>query len=249
MRRYAKRAAGALLGLAGGLTHVAVQAQLQTPLSTLDPAGPVAARVTSVWWAMLAGAGFAFVVTVLLAAIAILRRDRGSSRRPPRALLWGGGLAMPICAILALLAYTIHGGTAIRPIGGDNAFQVTVTAQQFRWTAQYPGGAPTGGVEENRVLIPTGRPVDVTGTSTDVIHGFWIPRLGGKVDTIPGRLTTVRLQADKPGVYRGVCAEFCGVWHARMIIEVEALDDAAFIAQFPQQARQLGMTPPQGNTP
>jgi cytochrome c oxidase subunit 2 len=78
------------------------------------------------------------------------------------------------------------------------------------------------------VHIPAGEPVDFHITSRDVIHSFWIPRLGGKMDAIPGRINILRLQADAPGIYRGVCAEFCGVGHALMPFEVHAHDASEF---------------------
>ena len=152
------------------------------------------------------------------------------------ALLVGGGLVLPGVVIVALLAYGIRAGHAMLP-GAAPAFRVDVTAQQWRWTAQYPDGALVGEPVDNRIFIPAGRPVHVTVRSVDVIHSFWVPRLGGKIDAIPGHENTIRLQADRPGIYRGLCAEFCGARHAHMVMEVEALDDAAFRARFRQGAQ------------
>ncbi|WP_017758163.1 cytochrome c oxidase subunit II, partial [Pseudacidovorax intermedius] len=75
----------------------------------------------------------------------------------------------------------------------------------------------------NELRLPAGRAVDVHTRSADVIHGFWVPRLGGKLDAVPGRTLVVRLQADRPGTYRGVCAEFCGAGHAHMPMVVQAM--------------------------
>ena len=72
------------------------------------------------------------------------------------------------------------------------------------------------------VHIPAGREIEFVVTSTDVIHSFWIPRLGGKIDAIPGHFNTISLSADRPGRYGGVCAEFCGEGHGIMQFEVEA---------------------------
>ncbi|MCK7493505.1 MAG: hypothetical protein MZW92_20765 [Comamonadaceae bacterium] len=82
----------------------------------------------------------------------------------------------------------------------------------------------------DELRMPAGRAVDIHTESRDVIHSFWVPRLGGKLDAIPGHVRVVRLQADAPGVDRGVCAEFCGVGHADMAMTVVAMEPAAFDA-------------------
>jgi cytochrome c oxidase subunit 2 len=206
------------------------------PLSALDPAGPASAAVADVWWVMLWGATAAFCLTVALAVHAVCRRRTGTDRAPVGTLLVGGGLVLPGVVIVALLLYGIRAGHAMLP-GAEGAFRVGVTAQQWRWTAQYPDGELIGEPVDNRIVIPAGKPVHLTVRSVDVIHSFWVPRLGGKIDAIPGHENTIRLQADAPGIYRGLCAEFCGRLHAGMYMEVEALDEAAFAARYRQGAR------------
>ena len=90
---------------------------------------------------------------------------------------------------------------------------------------------PANGVRlRNEMRVPVGRPVDVHTQSVDVIHSFWVPRLGGKLDAVPGRTLVVRLQADRAGTYRGQCAEFCGAGHAHMTMTVIAMEPADFDA-------------------
>jgi cytochrome c oxidase subunit II len=89
-----------------------------------------------------------------------------------------------------------------------------------------------------------GHPVDVQTRSADVIHSFWVPRLGGKLDAIPGRTLVVRLQASQPGTFRGQCAEFCGLEHAHMVLVVHAMEPADFDAWL--EAAQAGAS--QGTT-
>jgi cytochrome c oxidase subunit 2 len=90
---------------------------------------------------------------------------------------------------------------------------------------------PASGVQLRDALrLPVGRPVHVHVGSRDVIHSFWVPRLGGKLDAIPGRTQVVRLQADEPGTFRGQCAEFCGLHHAHMVMTVIAMPAAEFDA-------------------
>lgn len=206
------------------------------PLSALDPAGPASADVAAVWWAMLWGATAIFAVTVALAVYAACRRPAPAARAPVAWLLVGGGLILPGVVIVALLAYGVRAGHAMLP-GAAPAFRVDVTAQQWRWTAQYPEDELVGEAVDNRIIIPAGKPVHLKVKSIDVIHSFWVPRLGGKIDAVPGHENTIRLQADRPGIYRGVCAEFCGELHAHMYMEVEALDEPAFAARFKQVAQ------------
>ncbi len=101
---------------------------------------------------------------------------------------------------------------------------IGVTAKMWWWEVRYHD--PVSGrevVSANEIRIPAGRPVYLGLTSSDVIHSLWVPALNGKMDTVPGRVTGLTLHADKPGVYRGQCAEFCGEQHARMALHVVAL--------------------------
>jgi cytochrome c oxidase subunit 2 len=100
----------------------------------------------------------------------------------------------------------------------------------WSWHFTQPGEGGAMVATVGTLYVPAGRPVDVIVTTEDVIHSFWVPRLGGKLDTIPGRITILRLQADEPGEYRGQCAEFCGVGHAHMQFVVNALSEEDFAA-------------------
>src|SRR5207237_4857130 len=107
---------------------------------------------------------------------------------------------------------------------------------QWWWEVQYRMGDLTQYVTTaNEIHIPAGRPVDLQLVSADVIHSFWAPRLHGKVDLIPGMDNRIRLQADRPGVYQGACAEFCGLQHARMRFVVVAEESPAFEAWLEHQ--------------
>src|SRR5690606_1029345 len=90
---------------------------------------------------------------------------------------------------------------------------------QWWWEVRYPD---SGVVTANKLHLPVDRPVDLDVTSADVIHSFWVPRLGGKIGMIPGRHNRIRLQADLPGTFRGQCSEFCGTQHTHMILDVQA---------------------------
>lgn len=137
-----------------------------------------------------------------------------------RWVIWGG-LVLPILSMTVIVAFGIPAGHRMLPFGPEegDVFTVEVTAHQWRWEVHYPGA----GIRlEDELHIPAQTPVDVRLTSADVIHSFWVPRLGGKLDMLPGRTNVLRLHADSPGTYRGQCAEFCGQGHAHMKFTVIA---------------------------
>jgi len=117
----------------------------------------------------------------------------------------------------------------------DTECVINVTGQQWWWEVDYPVQDGCGGVSgvivtSGQMVIPVGTPVLVRGTSRDVIHSWWIPRLNGKRDMVPGRVQTNRIQADEPGIYSGQCTEFCGLSHANMRMEVIAMNPDDFEA-------------------
>ncbi|MET0248277.1 MAG: cytochrome B, partial [Sphingobium sp.] len=178
------------------------------PLSTLDAAGPAASDIATLWWVMLGGAA---LLTLLVLTLLALPFSKGRAARKGGTKLWLGalGLAMPAAVLTVLLGYALMLGerTIARP--APDVVTVEATARQWVWTFRTPSGAESQGT----LHIPAGRPIDVRLASADVIHSFWVPRLGGKMDAIPGQVNVLRIQADAPGVYQGVCAEFCGLDH------------------------------------
>ncbi|WP_370689750.1 cytochrome c oxidase subunit II [Phenylobacterium sp.] len=185
----------------------------EAPLSTLAPAGEAAHVIALLWWVMLAGAVVIFVGVVGAALLPLVTRRLG----PPseRVMLVGGGLVFPGVVLLALLVAALIIGDRLSPRGEPDVLRIEAEAHRWAWTFRYPDqpGAPS---TEGVLHVPAGRPFEVHVTSRDVIHSFWAPRLGGKIDAIPGHVNVIRLQADAPGVYRGQCAEFCGGGHAAM---------------------------------
>ena len=147
--------------------------------------------------------------------------DAAQARRVHRRWIIGGGILLPLGCITVLLAFGIPMGHSMLPLppAQGEALEIHVTAHQWRWEVRYP---EAGIALRDELHIPAGRPVDIHLSSADVIHSFWVPRLGGKLDAIPGRTHVLRLQADAPGVYRGQCAEFCGSGHAHMQFRVIA---------------------------
>ncbi len=188
------------------------------PLSTLDPAGPAAERIALIWWVMLAGATVIFAFVMALAIYAFKQERRGRDI-PDRTILWGGGLVFPIVVLVALLVYGLRDGEALLPLPtGEPVYTVQAIGRQWEWVFVHPDGS----IRINEMHIPAGQPVNVIVRSEDVIHSFWVPRLAGKIDAIPGRETVMRLRADRPGAYPGQCAEFCGLLHADMFFTLYA---------------------------
>lgn len=155
--------------------------------------------------------------------------DDVRAERTQNRWLIGGGLVLPSICIAVLLAFGIPAGHSMLPLPPEEgeALTVEVTAHQWQWEVYYP---EQGIRLYNELHIPANTPVDVHVTSSDVIHSFWVPRLAGKADAIPGHTNVLRLKADEPGDYRGQCAEFCGSGHAHMQFEVSAHSQADFEA-------------------
>ena len=148
-------------------------------------------------------------------------------RRPRRANAWiwvaGGGIAFPVVVLSALLAYSTMRELQLQKPSAASLV-IEVSGVQWWWEVRYRDSATGREIRSaNELRVPVGRPVTLGLTTTDVIHSFWVPALGGKVDMIPGRVQQLRIQVAQPGVYRGVCAEFCGDQHAKMALHVVAV--------------------------
>ena len=200
--------------------------------NTLDPASKQEHAISTLWWVMLTGATIGFAVILLLLLLGWLRRNRpnlpfGLGERTANGIVVVMGVALPI-ALLSLLffwsdVYVIRKTEA--PKASSTAFTIDVVGHQWFWEIRYPG---TGAVTANELHIPVNTRVNVVGTTADVIHSFWVPALNRKIDLIPGRRNRVLLDADRTGVFRGQCAEFCGLQHAHMALLVFVQSRPAF---------------------
>ncbi len=207
------------------LLLTALLAGCSGPLSSLDPAGPSARSGALLWWGMFIYASIVLVAVVGLWLYAMKRpadaRDEAAQRRVHNRWIIGGGVILPTASIFILLLFGIPMGHRMLPLPPDNgpALRVDVIGHQWWWEVRYPNSTI---LLTNELHIPAGVPIDIHLSTADVIHGFWVPRLGGKLDAIPGRVNVLRLEADEPGVYAGQCAEFCGLHHATMKFTVTA---------------------------
>ena len=187
------------------------------PLSTLDPAGPAAASIATLWWTMLAGAAVLFVLVMVLFALVILHPGWGARLSPARWIVLGG-LCLPAVVLTPLVSYALMTGERLLPRHAAEPLRIEAEARQWHWTFRYPGYG--GMITEGVLHLPAGVPVDIVVISRDVIHAFWIPRLAGKIDAVPGHANLLRIQADVPGRYQGLCNEFCGSGHSGMRFDV-----------------------------
>lgn len=191
-------------------------------LSTLDPAGPYAGTIADLWWIMLIGAGLILALVLVLLGLVFFRPGFGR-RLSPKGWMIAGGLFLPIPVLIALMTYGMAQGEYLLGAWQREPVIARVEARgaMWQWSFRYPD-LETEIRTDGTLHIPAGGVVEVRVTSADVVHSFWIPRLAGKIDAVPGHETVVRIRADAPGRYGGICAEYCGTGHAGMRFAVEA---------------------------
>lgn len=157
---------------------------------------------------------FAAAVAILALVLALLALAWRPGRRVPmragRERIWIGGLglAFPVAGLLLLLGYGLAVGERLIPRDAPDIVRVQAEARRWAWTFTYDS-AP-GRTTTDVLHIPAQRPVHVSITSSDVIHSFWVPRLAGKLDAIPGHVNVLRIEADEAGVFAGQSSEFSG---------------------------------------
>lgn len=175
---------------------------------------------------MLAGAGLLTVFVIGLLWLVYRLPGFGSGLGGDKWMLYGG-LVMPGIVLTALVGFALFAGERLLAHPGDGVPRVAAQGEMWNWRFSYPD---IPGAAETEVLhIPVGQAVDVLVTSVDVIHSFWVPRLAGKIDAIPGHQNIVRIEADREGTYQGICAEFCGLGHTdmRFVVIAHAQEDYA----------------------
>jgi cytochrome c oxidase subunit II len=191
-------------------------------LSTLDPAGPIASEVAILFWAMFAGAMFFTFLVGAMFLVTLRRRNAGSgSKKVPAPQLWTHwlGIIMPLIVLALLLVPTIVVGE--RHFVRDNSHPtVRAYAEQWTWQFAQVDAAGNEGPLSPQLELVAGQPTIIELVSEGVIHSFWVPRLAGKMDVVPGKLNRHLILADAPGRYLGQCAEYCGVGHDFMRFEV-----------------------------
>ena len=229
------------------LLLLAVTGEPPRNLSIFDPASPPAEAVRSLSILVFAITGFIFVVVegILLYCIVRFRRTAGTaSTEPPQVygsqpieIAWTAAPGLIVFVLVLVTTRTLWDVDKTPPVprSGDNALFVTVVGRQWWWEYRYEhyNGRPLAFNTANELHIPAGeegvdRPVHLTLKSADVCHSFWVPRLAGKMDLIPGRTNHLWFQTDQAGLFVGQCAEYCGTQHANMLLRVSVDSPAEF---------------------
>jgi cytochrome c oxidase subunit 2 len=245
-RELGARARGYAFALAG-LALVLLTAgcgQSQGGQSTLHPESDQSRKILHLWWGMLAAAAVVFAGALVLLALAWRRRNReglpavGEDEGVSTGLVVAFGIVIPVVCLITLFFIANIGvvNATSAPKPGQSKMNMTVVGHQWFWEIRYPG---TQAVTANELHIPARTSVDVRLLSADVIHSFWVPELNKKVDMVPGHPNQIELYADRPGVYRGQCAEFCGLQHANMAMAVYVDTPARFRAWLANESKPL----------
>jgi cytochrome c oxidase subunit 2 len=198
--------------------------------SVQNPAGPQAERIYSLWVFLIIVAGVVFFVIVGAALFALRRATRSSEPMPDDEVTHrrqtqtvAAAIAVTAVILFVFFIYSLTTGRALASLPAKSALTIQVTGRQWWWDVEYVDTVPSRRVvTANEIHVPVGVPVQIIGTAHDVIHSFWVPNLHGKKDLIPGHTTAMWFQADTAGLYRGQCAEFCGLQHAKMALWVVA---------------------------
>ncbi len=207
-------------------------------LSIFDPASPPAASIRDLTFLVFAITGFIFVVVegVLIYTLIRFRRSRNAGSEPPQVygskpieIAWTAAPALIVFILILVTTRTLWEVeiNLPKPKAGDGALFVTVTGRQWWWQYTYDhyDGKELGFTTANELHVPlspagVAKPIYLTLESADVCHSFWVPRLAGKTDLLPGRTNHMWFQPDQPGLFVGQCAEYCGTQHANMLLRV-----------------------------
>lgn len=222
------------------------------PLNYLTAYSTKSAPVVALTWGLLAISVAVILIILLFVTWGIWRRGSFQTLAGMASLPIGEtsaglswlyiGVGVSTVVLLATVVWTMWVLAKVDAAPSKPAFTIQITGHQWWWEAHYVGADPSRSfTTANELHIPTGSPVLIELTSTDVIHSFWVPPLSGKTDTIPGHTNVTWLDATQPGIYRGQCTEYCGVQHAKMGLLVVAQTPSDFSAWW---SHQLTSPPP-----
>ena len=223
--------------------------------NAVHPGGIQAAHILQLWNGTLALCLLVFVAVLGACLIAVWRAPRGTGATEPdvgapgareqrllRAVRWSAIFA--VAGLISLLAGNIFTGRALAELPIENALRIELHGHSWWWEARYHDPLTAQRfATANELHLPVGRAAIITMHSDDVIHSLWVPNLHGKLDLIPGRTTEIRLRADHAGLYRGQCAEFCGLQHTMMALLVVADPPTEYARWAERQTRQAPQPP------
>lgn len=208
------------------------------PQSALDPGGPQAHSLAWLIWVFTAICGAVWLAVMGMVAAALWRQGRAATDAAPPDAARENRMSVVVVAatlatVLIIAGLTILSFSATRTLYAEagEPLLVRLRGYQWWWEVTYTDPRPDRFITSaNEIRVPVGRPVRLELAAADVIHSFWVPQLGGKQDLIPGRDNILTFTVARPGIYRGQCAEFCGLQHAHMALVVIALPAEEFEA-------------------
>lgn len=217
-------------------------------LPALDAHSIQAGEIAQLSWVLFGGGAAILLLVVAAAWLAVNGSDAVRRRLADPRTIVACGLVLPTVVLGALLVLNVGlmRSVAQAPSSKPDTLGIAVTGEQWWWRVVYSGTDGRRIETANEIRIPVGRDVVFTLASADVIHAFWIPSLGGKMDMIPGRETRLRVHATRPGVFRGPCAEYCGGPHALMTLHVTAMPAEEFEAWLAQEHSNAAPAPADG---
>lgn len=242
-RSCASTTKGRWAGTEAWLPAVCLLAGCTREQSAVDPGGPQAEQIARLFWTMTGAGSLIFAIVIVLLALA-LWRSRGSDE--PRPLTWHqsrrlvllAGIVVPGLVLFAFVYASARIDRATTDGPPTATMTIEVIGHRWWWEVNYlDRDLKPLATTANEIHVPVGQPVRVLLRSADVIHSFWVPNLNGKTDLIPGKTNTAWLQAARPGIYRGQCAEFCGMQHAHMAFLVIAADPDQFASWLARQSQ------------
>jgi cytochrome c oxidase subunit 2 len=223
--------------------------------NAINPAGPNAQNLSNLWWLMFIVCSIVYVFVMIALFLSLRGRtseaaERGFVLNPPsdserrRQITVVVSVAITIVILFVFLLASYSSGRALNLNDPTKTgLSIELTGHQWWWEARYNDvDASNIFITANEIHIPVGVPVQFSLRGADVIHSFWVPNLAGKKDLIPGKINTIWIQADKPGVYRGQCAEYCGLQHAKMALWIVADPPEQFFT-WRQNQTQQAVTP------
>lgn len=233
-------------GAIGALVYTGVAYAGNAGFGPLPPESPNAHRVGDAYWLVFAFTAAIFLLVEGTLVYCIVRYRRGKRAVTDEGLqlhgharlelIWTVIPVLILVAIGAFIFYKLPGIKDIPSASASDRVNVRVDAHQFYWQFTYPNGE----ISIGDLHVPANKVVALDLHAPDVIHSFWVPQLGGKMDAVPGRTNRFWFRAERPGTFQGRCAELCGLYHARMPIRVVAESDAAYRSYLASAPRQLG---------
>lgn len=197
------------------------------PFSTMEPAGDAAKTISDMSWWLFGGAFIIWIIFIGIEAYAVMVRPGPHSKKKTKLFVIGGGALFPVIIITICIYFSLLPLPKLLQRAPANSLTIKVSGLQWWWRVQYLDGEKE--IElANEIWLPVNEPVQFLLNSEDVIHSFWIPSLGGKMDMMPGRMTHLSYIPTKTGDYLGICAEYCGASHALMRLNVKVVERKVF---------------------